>query len=144
MAGEQLCQALDYWQTLGATLSDLCNLCNRDRAQVERELQKMNHDWPTMRFSDLVYIHNLDFKSNLDWLTYEVDAPLTHAIKEYYLDLMLHTPEGQAAAQTALKKAFPGIMDKSLYPVTDADGMCHWYDKDGVEVATTDREGDAL
>jgi len=133
--GSQLCSALDYWQVLGATIPELCNLCNRDYSQVVQELQKSDSDWPTRNFSDLIYIHNLDFKSSLDWLDFKVDAPLTHAIKEYYLDLMLHTPEGQAAAQTALEKVFPGIMDKALYPVTDADGVRHWFDKDGVKVA---------
>lgn len=143
MTGEQMCAALDYWQVLGATLRDLCNLCNRDYAQVVRELQKYETDWPTMKFSELVYIHNLDFKSNLGWLDYAVDAPMTHSIKEYYLDLILHTPEGRAAAHEALEATFPGIMDNALYPVTDADGVRHWYDKDGVEVATTDGREDA-
>ena len=28
--GESIVVILDYWQSIGATLADLCNLCNRD------------------------------------------------------------------------------------------------------------------
>ena len=69
-----------------------------------------------------------------------MDAPLTHAVKEYYLDLMLHTKEGREAAHSALEASFPEIMENALRLVTDADGVKHLVDKDGVEVGTLEEE----
>ncbi len=136
VVGGQLCSALDYWQMLGATLPELCNLCNRDYAQVLREIQEGESDWRTMRFSALVHVYNLDFKSNREWLDFDIDAPLTHSIKEYYLDLMLRTSKGRKAAHMALEKCSPELVEQAKYLVTDADGNRHLIDKDGVEIAT--------
>lgn len=55
--GKAICLALDFWQSTGATLDDLCNLCNRDPEQVREELD------PTEKlFSEMVFAHNLDYK----------------------------------------------------------------------------------
>lgn len=131
ITGLELCIALDYWQELGATLADLCNLCNRDPAQV---LSEVGADWMSKSFSELVYIYTLDFKSNREWLDYSVDAPLTHAIRAYFLDTMLNTPEGQAAARKALEQTFPGITSNALHFVTDADGNRRIVNKNGKEI----------
>lgn len=102
--GESIVVTLDWWQGIGATLEDLCNLCNRD------------------------------------WIDYDVDAPFTHAVKDYFLELMISTPEGRAASHRALEECFPGILEGALMEVTDADGVRRLIDKDGVEVATLDGE----
>ena len=135
--GAAVTQALDLWQTCGATLEDLCNLCNRDYNQVLEEIKPERAD---REFSSLIFVYNLDYKDPRDrgWISFDVDAPLTHAVKEYFLDLMINTPEGRAATHQAMEECFPGIMEGALTEVTDADGTRHLIDKDGVEVGTLD------
>lgn len=133
--GSVLCMALDMWQSFGATLHDLANLCNRSYGDV---LEEIGEDRLGDDFSGLVFVHNLDYKDNRNrgWIDYAVDAPLTHAVKEYWMDLMLHTREGRAASHEALEQCFPEIMEHTMTLVTDADGVQHLIDKDGVEIGT--------
>ena len=137
--GMNMCIVLDIWQGFGATLFDLANLCNTSYGKLVRAIgsERLNES-----FSGLVFVYNLDYKdpSNREWVDYDVDAPLTHAVKEYYLDLMLHTKEGREAAHSALEASFPEIMENALRLVTDADGVKHLVDKDGVEVGTLEEE----
>lgn len=133
--GKDICLALDFWQSTGATLDDLCNLCNRDPEQVREELD------PTEKlFSEMVFGHNLDYKDprNAGWVEYEIDAPLTHAVKAHWIDLVRHTESGRKAAHEAFKSVFPEIAENALTVVTDADGIQHLIDKDGVDVGTVD------
>lgn len=136
--GRGMSLVLDLWQSLGATLQDLCNLCNRDYERMKNKLERLENLDRT--FSELVFVYNLDFKSNLDWLSLEVDAPLTHAIKEYHLDLILNTPEGREASREAFKHCFPEVWEKRLYTYTDADGITRVVDKDGVEVGIVEED----
>lgn len=117
--GENLIHDLDLWQASGATLNDLCNLCNRRYEDVRAKIPKADSG---MNFSELIFIHNLDYNHKGDWLEYENDAPLTHAIKEYMLDIMLHTHQGNQAAHKALEACFPDIMDSAIHQSTDYDG----------------------
>ena len=137
--GESIVVTLDFWQSIGATLADLCNLCNRDHKQVLREIKPERVD---LEFSSLIFVYNLDYKDprNRGWIDYDVDAPFTHAVKDYFLELMISTPEGRAASHRALEECFPGILEGALMEVTDADGVRRLIDKDGVEVATLDGE----
>lgn len=135
--------ALDRWQDAGATLRDLCNLCNRDYDQVITTLDELMTkydlgDWRDDRFSALVCTHNLDYKNprNTGWIDEHVDAPLTHTAKEYMLDVMLHTREGREASHQAMNECFPEIMENAITLVTDADGIQRFIDGDGVEVGT--------
>ena len=121
--GESIVVTLDFWQSIGATLADLCNLCNRDYAQV---LKKIKPERVDREFSSLIF---------------DVDAPFTHAVKEFFLDRMINTPEGREASRRAMEECFPGIMEGALMEVTDDDGVRRLIDKDGVEVATLDVEG---
>lgn len=133
--GSVLCMALDMWQSFGATLHDLANLCNRSCGDVVEEIgeDRLGDD-----FSGLVFVYNLDYKDPRDrgWIDYDVDAPLTHAVKEYWMDLMLHTEAGRAASHEALEQCFPEIMENAMTLVTDADGVQRLIDKDGVEIGT--------
>ncbi len=108
--GEAVCYALDLWQSVGATLEDLCNLCNRDPAQVRDQIGPENVGDP---LSKLATVYNLDYKDPRDtgWLEDEVDAPLTHALKAFLLDKMLNTKEGKEAAHRALQEVFPEIRE---------------------------------
>lgn len=110
--GKSIYEILNLWQQAGATFDDLCNLCNRDPAQVRKELLESENT--TDSFSKLAMVHNLDYKNPRDtgWLEDTVDAPLTHALKAYMLDTMLHTEAGQKAAHEALKKAFPVLFEQ--------------------------------
>ena len=137
--GESIVVTLDWWQSIGATLADLCNLCNRDYAQVLKEIKPERVD---LEFSSLIFVYNLDYKDprNRGWIDFDVDAPFTHAVKEFFLDRMISTPEGRAASHRAMEECFPGIMEGVLMEVTDADGVRRLIDKDGVEVATLDGE----
>ena len=133
--GKDICLALDFWQSTGATLDDLCNLCNCDPVQVKENLD------PTEKlFSEMVFAHNLDYKDprNAGWVEYEIDAPLTHAVKAHWIDLVRHTESGRKAAHEAFKSVFPEIAENALTVVTDADGIQHLIDKDGVDVGTVD------
>lgn len=138
--GGMAVEALDRWQSSGATLRDLCNLCNRDYEQVLKEIDGRQTQCGS--FSQLVFVHNLDYKNPRDtgWLEETVDAPFTHAIKEYMLDVMLNTKEGRAASHAAMEAVFPGIMENAMTMVTDADGVKHLIDKDGVEIGTPEEE----
>lgn len=134
IAGGSIAYVLDLWQRAGATLKDLCNLCNRDYTQVLGEIKEERRD---REFSSLIFACNLDFKDPRDrgWLTFDVDAPLTHAVKEFYLREMVGTPEGRAASHRALEECFPGILEDALTEIVDLDGVHRLIDKDGVEAA---------
>ncbi len=145
--GEEIYQMLELWQQAGATFEDLCNLCNRDPAQVRRELGPKELDArPDASFSKLAMVFNLDYKNPRDTgiLEDSVDAPLTHALKAYMLDTMLHTEAGRKAAHEALEAVFPEVMENAMTVVTDEDGIRHLIDKDGVDIGALDGEGDAL
>lgn len=76
--GEEIHQMLELWQLAGATFEDLCNLCNRDPAQVRKELgTKELETRPDASFSKLAMVFNLDYKNPRDigWLEDSVDAP---------------------------------------------------------------------
>lgn len=137
--GERIIVALDWWQGLGATLADLCNLCNRDYVQI---LQEIKPERANREFSSLVFVYNLDYKDprNRGWIDFDVDAPFTHAVKEFFLDRMINTPEGRTASNRAMEECFPGIMENALTAYMDADGVRRLIDKDGVEVAILDGE----
>lgn len=55
LLGEQIFETLDLWESLGATMEDLCNLCNCDLTQVLAKL-----DTPEMPFSQITCVYNLD------------------------------------------------------------------------------------
>lgn len=131
--GQATVDALDLWQILGASLYELVNLCNRSYAQVLREI---GPDAMNRRFSELIFIYNLDYKSTLTWIDCHVDAPLTHSILAYHQDQIMNTKIGQKAADRALRECFPGIVENALRMVTDEDGVRYLVDKNGEIVAT--------
>lgn len=138
--GEEMHMMLELWQMDGATFEDLCN---RDPAQVRRELGPKELDArPNASFSKLAMVFNLDYKNPRDtgWLEDSVDAPLTHALKAYMLDTMLHTEAGRKASHEAMEAVFPGIMENAMTVVTDEDGTRRLIDKDGNEIGTLEPE----
>ena len=138
--GERIIEILDLWEFCGATLRDLAALCNLQYERLLQEIDCKDGAWVPGTFSELVMEYNLDFKHQADFMTFEFDAPLTHATKEYLLDTMLNTPEGREASHRALETVFPEIMENAMTLVTDADGVQRLIDKDGVEVGTVGEE----
>ncbi len=110
--GEEIYYMLELWQAAGATFEDLCNLCNRDPAQVKKELEGEPTDGS---LADLAMICYLDYKDprNADWVKDSVDAPITHALKAYLLDGVLHTEAGRKAAHEAMDAVIRGADKKT-------------------------------
>lgn len=120
--GRTLTRALDHWQAAGATFAELCDLCcvaeERGRKIVGNEVGE--------KFSTIIFVYALDYKGTGDCLDTAVDAPLTHAVKEYILHIALHTEEGRHAGDRAFwqafRGAFPKLWDNRLCGCTDEDG----------------------
>lgn len=89
--GHELCRELRSWEMCGATLQELCNLCNRDYEQV---VKKMNRRDIGIPFDLFVASLLLDYKAPLGYaaLSMDVDAPLTHAILEFQVHALLEMP----------------------------------------------------
>lgn len=90
--GHELSLELRSWETSGATLRDLCNLCNRDYAQITKKITPNYADLP---FDLLVAKLLLDYKAPYNHdsaISMDIDAPLTHAILEFEVHAMLEMP----------------------------------------------------
>lgn len=135
--GQATADALDLWQMLGASLYELANLCNRSYAWVLREI---GPDMIGRRFSELISIYNLDYKSTLTWIDFSVDAPLSHALLAYHQDQIMNGKIDRKAVDRALQECFPGIVENAMRIVTDEDGVRHLIDKDGEVIATLDND----
>lgn len=132
-SGYWIVQLLDNWQLSGATLKDLCNLCNRrDYEQIKQQVSE-HLDVSTAKFSNIMFVFTLDYPrtDKCDFIRMEVDAPFTHAIKEYMLDLVLNTPEGREAGRVALEEVFPELTENALCRNIDDDGTEYFTDKEG-------------
>ena len=94
---------LDRWQMAGATLKELCNLCNRDYNKLMTELATNEHkDW----FSTLVAAHNIDYT-------------LTTLFRDMLSYTMRNTSKGQAILRDGVDLLFPGLMDNAMHMVAD-------------------------
>lgn len=129
-AGYIATDRLDAWQACGATLKDLCNLCNR---QNYDEVQRMVTEYSESKFSGIMFVHNLDYpvSDKCEWIDDHIDAPFTHAVKEFMLDQMINTPEGRKASDEALKAVFPDIWENALIQQVDEDGNEYFTDREG-------------
>lgn len=98
--GEQISATLDVWQCAGATFENLCNLCNRNPEQLRAELKGTDLAKP---FSMLAAVEHLDYKDprGPGWISERIDAPFTHALREYLVWNMLHSDEDGADGGTA-------------------------------------------
>ncbi len=140
LCGSQIIEFLDRWEEKGATLLDLCHLCGHEHRRTLREIEEANSKG-VCSFSKLMFICNLDFRNDrADSLDYETDAPLTHAVKDYMLDVMLNTEAGQTAAHQAFEACFPELWDQRLYSAKDSEGNNVLVNKDGEIVSYTEGE----
>ncbi|MCI1966322.1 MAG: hypothetical protein LKJ17_09380 [Oscillospiraceae bacterium] len=136
--GELVVIALDIWQNCGATLKDLCNLCNRRDYEA---VQQMIAKYSESKFSSIMFIHTLDYpvSDKCEWIDDRVDAPFTHAVKAFMLDQMIHTQEGQKASDEALKAIFPDIWENALIQRVDKNGAEYFTDWEGNRIDSESR-----
>lgn len=137
--GECLFLAVDMWQNAGATLQELCNLCNKPYQQALKEIANDRLD---ETFSGLVFVYNLDYlHTDDDFISYDTDAPMTHAIKDFLLDQMVSNPAAREASHQAFAECFPDLMASALTPYVDQEGETRYMDADGNTVDIV-KEGD--
>lgn len=128
--GEQAMVLLDLWQDAGASLEELCNLCNKPYRHFLNELSEDRED---ETFSGIMFVHTLDHRdTGTGWIDWEDDSPFTHAIREYMLKLMLHTPEGREVAHGALLEVFAELIESAIGIETDEFGDTTLYDVNGM------------
>lgn len=132
--------ALDLWQTCGGTFNELCNLCciSKEKAfeQIGKEVCRKVEAGEAV-FSDLIFINNLDYKGDGDFIDFACDGPMTHAMKEYIVHEMTTNHKLKRAAHEALADCFPELMDKALIEMTDEEGNRYLVDNSGEIVGTT-------
>jgi len=110
--GGLLMNSLDLWQQMGATLEELCNLCNREYLWA----RKIDLELAGKQFSDIIFVYYLDYKDNkYDFIVDTPDSPFTYAIREFMLDKMLHDPSGKRAAHEALVGCFPELWENAMF-----------------------------
>ena len=89
---------LDRWQIAGATLKDLCDLCDKDYNLLIAKLDPKEYN---DQFSTLITAHNID------------DA-LTYLFREMLSYVMSHTKIGREVGRNGFDLLFPGLMDNAL------------------------------
>ncbi len=118
--------ALDEWQESGATFGELCSLCciseERGRELTENKPRK---------FSEYIFVDNLDYKGTGDMLEWECDAPLTHSVKEAILKHALGTEQGVQACREAFQEIFPEVWEGRITRFEHEDGTVELFTADG-------------
>lgn len=105
--------ALDIWQSTGATLKDLCNLCSRDYSQVINEIREEDRDRP---FSEVVLMYDIDCKDDKHVILEDsVDAPFTNILREYIRYEIISNPEARQAAREAINACVPELFDTAIH-----------------------------
>lgn len=130
--GELLMHSLDDWQAKGATLKDLCNLCNKPHLQAAADIVpgRLNEV-----FSKLIFVDNLDYlHDDSGFIDMDVDAPLTHCIKEHMVHLMLTDGTAKRAAREAMEVCFSELMAKAFTMATTEEGDTVYFDREGNEI----------
>jgi len=81
--GESLAMLLDYWQANGASLHELCNLCNVNFDDIEWKLSPDDYSKP---FSLFVPDLALGYKNAHDSLDVRdfLNVPILYALQEYF------------------------------------------------------------
>lgn len=129
--GGYLICSLDDWQESGATFGELCNLCC-----ISEEKGREITDNKTRKFSEYIFVDNLDYKGTGDILEWECDAPLTHSVKEAVLKHALETEQGIQACREAFQELFPEIWEGRIIRFEHEDGTVEFFDADGDPVET--------
>ena len=88
-----------------------------------------------------MFIYCLDYppSDKSEWIDDHVDAPFTHAIKEFMLFQMVNTPEGRKASDEALKAVFPELWENALIQQVDENGNKYFTDREGNRIEPESR-----
>lgn len=98
--------ALRLWQQAGATIEDLCKLCNLNYEKIIQEFPDIVDE----NLADAAFTYNLDYMKNKgDWIDTRLDGPITHCLIEYFRDQLLTNHLAKKAAHNALHKVFPNL-----------------------------------
>lgn len=98
--------ALRLWQQAGATIEDLCKLCNLNYEKIIQEFPSIVDE----SLADAAFTYNLDYMKNKgDWIDTRLDGPITHCLIEYFRDQLLTNHLAKKAAHNALHKVFPNL-----------------------------------
>lgn len=98
--------SLRLWQQAGATIEDLCKLCNLNYEKIIQEFPDIVDE----SLADAAFTYNLDYMKNKgDWINTRLDGPITHCLIEYFRDQLLTNHLAKKAAHNALHKVFPNL-----------------------------------
>lgn len=98
--------SLRLWQQAGATIEDLCKLCNLNYEKIIQEMPDIVDE----NLADAAFTYNLDYMKNKgDWIDTHLDGPITHCLIEYFRDQLLTNHLAKKAAHNALHKVFPNL-----------------------------------
>lgn len=129
--GKLLCTSLDLWQSLGASIEDLFNLCNAKPKQIQ-EVYRDNFEHK--KFSEIMMVYGLDYDHKGDWYDMRNYAPLTHSIKEYFLDYMkkanVKYPEVRKATDNQMQEMFPELCKYVATEKKDENGNIYYCNGD--------------
>lgn len=129
--GKVISSVLTLWQFAGATLEDLCKLCNLN---YEKIIQK-HPGIEDRNLADAALIYNLDYQRNGGgWIDTRLDGPLTHCLNEYMFYQIDTDPIAQEAAHNALLEVFPDLFENAYTSKIGEDGKMHLFDSDGNDV----------
>lgn len=129
--GRALQNLLDLWEIAGATNDDLFDLCGGGQYLKGWKRARLQEE-SDMSLAKIVFVYNVDYPDDgNDFITEETDAPFTHAMKEYMLDIMLNTKRGRKASHEAMMAVFPDLMEKALMVQEDDFGQKGLYDNEG-------------
>lgn len=129
--GNAICASLDLWQSLGAGIEDLFNLCNAKPKQIE----EVYHDnFEHKKFSEIMMVYCLDYHHKGNWFDIRNYAPLTHSIKEYYIDHLekahVKYPELREATDNKIQELFPELSKHIAEEKKDEYGNTYYYNGD--------------
>lgn len=129
--GKFICDGLDLWQSFGATLEDLFNLCNAKPKQIE-EVYRDNFEHK--KFSEIMMVYCLDYDHKGDWYDMRNYAPLTHSIKEYYIDYLnkanVKYPEIRESMDNKMQEMFPELCKHVATEKKDENGNIYYCNGD--------------
>lgn len=129
--GKIICTSLDLWQSLGASIEDLFNLCNAKPKQIQ---EVYRDHFESKKFSRIMMVYGLDYDHKGDWYDMRNHAPLTHSIKEYYIDFLekahVKYPEVREATDNKIQELFPALSEHVVTEKKDENGNIYYFNGD--------------
>lgn len=125
--GGEVCVLLDCWQAAGATLRELCSLCSASYDRLQRVL--LSPEDQDSAFGNLMLVYSIDYPGfDCTWADLRVDAPFTHATREYMFDKLVHAKKGKLPSSQSIQDALDDLIKRIEM---DAEGHDCLFDKNG-------------